>query len=55
MASDAPAVGPGSGSSPPGGSQPAAIDLEQLADRIYRLMQAELRLETARGGRSRRE
>jgi hypothetical protein len=29
--------------------QVAAADLERLADRVYRLMQAEIRLEQARG------
>ncbi|HEX5073041.1 MAG TPA: hypothetical protein VFW03_07550 [Gemmatimonadaceae bacterium] len=30
--------------------KPGAADIEQLADRVYRLMLAELRLERARGG-----
>ncbi len=30
-------------------ASPAAIDIEKLTDRVYRLMQAEVRLERARG------
>ena len=30
-------------------ANPVAIDVEKLADRVYRLMQAEVRLENARG------
>lgn len=33
------------------GRAPAAVDIERLADRVYRLMLAELRLERARGGK----
>jgi len=29
--------------------RPAAIDMGKLADKVYRLMQAEIRLEQARG------
>jgi hypothetical protein len=31
------------------GRRPAAIDMHKLADKVYRLMQAEIRLEQARG------
>ena len=44
-----------SGAAP--GAQPgrqAAIDIQQLAERVYRLMLAELRLEQARGQRGER-
>lgn len=33
----------------PAGRRPAAIDLQKLADKVYRLMQAEIRLEQSRG------
>ncbi len=33
------------------GAQAAAIDVEKLAERVYRLMQAEVRLAQARGER----
>jgi hypothetical protein len=46
------------GGSAPGaqpGRQPApAVDIQQLAERVYRLMLAELRLEQARGQRGER-
>jgi hypothetical protein len=32
--------------------EPAPIDVEKLAERVYRLMQAEARLERARGERT---
>lgn len=32
---------------------PQGIDIEQLADKVYRLMQADVRLTRARGGTSR--
>lgn len=32
------------------GREASAVDIERLADRVYRLMRAELRLERARGG-----
>jgi hypothetical protein len=32
------------------GRAASAVDIERLADRVYRLMRAELRLERARGG-----
>jgi len=48
---------PASGQPAPGGQagQPApAVDVQQLAERVYRLMLAELRLEQARGQRGER-
>ncbi|MCU0492862.1 MAG: hypothetical protein MUD01_14825 [Chloroflexaceae bacterium] len=38
-------------SQPQPDSQNQPIDLQQLADKVYRLMQEELRLEQARAGR----
>jgi len=35
---------------PSGSSAPPTIDVEKLADKVYRLMLAELRLELARQG-----
>lgn len=31
------------------GRRPVAIDMQKLADKVYRLMQAEIRLEQSRG------
>ena len=49
---------PANGQAAPGaqaGPPPApAVDLQQLAERVYRLMLAELRLEQARGQRGER-
>ncbi len=44
------------GPAPPGASQPPAvtIDVKQVADRVYRLMLADLRLAQARGQRAAR-
>lgn len=42
---------PQSGPAPEPGAQPAApIDLKLLAERVYQLMLADLRLDRARGG-----
>jgi hypothetical protein len=49
-----PASGPGQGEparSTPGSASPSEIDVQQLADRVYRLMLADIRLERARGHR----
>jgi len=35
---------------PSGNSAPSAADVEKLADKVYRLMLAEIRLELARQG-----
>ena len=51
---DRPAGGgvPGDGAPLPGRPDPRTIDLEQLADKVYRLMRDELRLARARGERA---
>jgi hypothetical protein len=56
--SDAPAASePPPGDAPSGGAPPAgerapgppAVDIQRLADRVYRLLQADVRLASARG------
>lgn len=44
------------GPAPPAGppANPPPVDVERLADRVYRLLLADLRLERARGAETRR-
>jgi hypothetical protein len=52
MASPEPATQSGTPQQPSGQQPQQAIDVKQLAERVYRLMLADLRLQQARDGRT---
>jgi len=49
MSTDKPAAAAGDSGGSTKESEAAAVDIEQLAERVYQLMRSEVRLETARG------
>jgi hypothetical protein len=49
MATDEPGTNSSDGVGSATEAQPPAVDIEQLAERVYRLMKSEVRLERARG------
>ena len=51
METSEPAARSGDVAPPKTDGRPAAVDIQQLAERVYRLMLADLRLERARGER----